>query len=57
VTQIIDGIGLDDFEIELKWQVTRANSTNALDEELRIGEIGRRINSKVKSVKQDGYRK
>jgi hypothetical protein len=31
------------------------NSTNVLDEELRIGEIGRRMNSKVKSVKQGGY--
>jgi hypothetical protein len=28
--------------------VTRVNSTNVLDEELRIGRIGRRINSKVK---------
>jgi hypothetical protein len=33
-------------------QVTRVNSTNVLDEGLRIGEIGRRMNSKVKSVKQ-----
>jgi hypothetical protein len=31
------------------------NSTNVLDEGLRIGEIGRRMNSKVKSVKQGGY--
>jgi hypothetical protein len=38
-------------------QVTRVNSTNVLDEGLRIGEIGRRMNSKVKSVKQGGYRK
>jgi hypothetical protein len=30
--------------------VTRANSTNVLDEGLRIGEIGRRMNSKVKLV-------
>jgi hypothetical protein len=37
--------------------MTRVNSTNVLDEGLRIGEIGRRINSKVKSVKQGGYRK
>jgi hypothetical protein len=35
--------------------VTRVNSTNVLDEGLRIGEIGRRINSKVNSVKQGGY--
>jgi hypothetical protein len=30
--------------------LTRVNSTNVLDEGLRIGEIGRRINSKVKLV-------
>jgi hypothetical protein len=30
--------------------VTRVNSTNALDEGLRIREIGRRMNSKVKLV-------
>jgi hypothetical protein len=28
--------------------VTRVNSTNVLDEGLRIGEIGRQMNSKVK---------
>jgi hypothetical protein len=33
----------------------RVNSTNVLDEGLRIGEIGRRMNSKVNSVKQGGY--
>jgi hypothetical protein len=37
--------------------LTRVNSTNVLDEGLRIGGIGRRINSKVKSVKQGVYRK
>jgi hypothetical protein len=37
--------------------VTRFNSTNVLDEGLRIGGIGRRISSKVKSVKQGVYRK
>jgi hypothetical protein len=37
--------------------MTRVNSTNVLDEGLRIGEIGRRMNSKVKSVKQGVYRK
>jgi hypothetical protein len=37
--------------------VTRVNSTNVLDEGLRIGEIGRRMNSKVKSVKQGLYQK
>jgi hypothetical protein len=30
--------------------VTWVNSTNVLDEGLRIGEIGRRMNSKVKLV-------
>jgi hypothetical protein len=30
--------------------VTRVNSTNVLDEGLRIGEIGRRMNLKVKLV-------
>jgi hypothetical protein len=33
----------------LRW-VTRVNSTNVLNEGLRIGEIGRRMNSKVKLV-------
>jgi hypothetical protein len=37
--------------------VTRVNSTNVLDEGLRIGGIGRRMNSKVKLVKQGMYRK
>jgi hypothetical protein len=39
------------------WLVTRVNSTNVLNEGLRIGEIGRRMNSKVKSVKQGVCRK
>jgi hypothetical protein len=39
------------------WALTRVNSTNVLDEGLRIGEIGRRMNSKVKSVKQGVYQK
>jgi hypothetical protein len=38
-------------------QVTRVNTTNVLDEGLRIGEVGRQMNSKVKSVKQGAYRK
>jgi hypothetical protein len=38
-------------------QLTRVNSTNVLDKGLRIGEIERRMNSKVKSVKQGGYQK
>jgi hypothetical protein len=37
--------------------VTRVNSTNVLDEGLRIEEIGLQMNSKVKSVKQGVYRK
>jgi hypothetical protein len=37
--------------------VTRVNSTNVLDEGLRIGDTGRRMNSKVESVKQGGYQK
>jgi hypothetical protein len=37
--------------------VTRVNLTNVLDEGLRIGGVGRRMNSKVKSVKQGVYRK
>jgi hypothetical protein len=34
-----------------------ANSTNVLDEGLRIGKIGHRMNSKIKSIKQGMYRK
>jgi hypothetical protein len=37
--------------------VMRVNSTNVLDEGLRIGEIGRRMNSKVKLVEIGVYRK
>jgi hypothetical protein len=37
--------------------VTRVNSTNVLDEGLRIGEIGRQMNSKVRLVKIGVYRK
>jgi hypothetical protein len=36
-------------------QVMRVNSTNVPDEGLRIGGVGRRMNSKVKSVEQDVY--
>jgi hypothetical protein len=43
--------------LEAAYQLTRVNSTNVLDEGLRIGKIGHRMNSKVKSVKQGGYRK
>jgi hypothetical protein len=35
--------------------LTWVNSTNVLDEGLRIGGVGRRMNSKVKSVKQGVY--
>jgi hypothetical protein len=48
---------LEDYEGTLTEQlgsllwVTRVNSTNVLDEGLRIGEIGRWMNSKVKLVK------
>jgi hypothetical protein len=38
-------------------QVMWVDSKNFLDEGLMIGEIGRRMNSKVKSVKQGGYQK
>jgi hypothetical protein len=38
-------------------QVTRVNSTNVLDEGLKIREIGRRMNSKVKLVEIGVYRK
>jgi hypothetical protein len=41
----------------LQVSLTRVISTNVLDEGLRIEEIGRRMNSKVKLVKQGGYRK
>jgi hypothetical protein len=37
--------------------LTRVNSTNVQYEGLRIGGIGRQMNSKVKSVKQGVYRK
>jgi hypothetical protein len=37
--------------------VTRVNSTNVLNGGLRIEEVGRRMNSKVKSVKQGVYQK
>jgi hypothetical protein len=38
-------------------QLTRVNSTNVLDEGLRIGEIERRMNSKVRLVEISVYRK
>jgi hypothetical protein len=49
---------LNELKKQLKEQlVTRVNSTNVQYEGLRIGGIGRRMNSKVKSVKQGVYRK
>jgi hypothetical protein len=38
-------------------RLTRVNSINVLDEGLRIEEIGRRMNSKVRLVKISVYRK
>jgi hypothetical protein len=37
--------------------LTRVNLTNVQYEGLRIGGVGRRMNSKVKSVKRGVYRK
>jgi hypothetical protein len=46
-------------KMQVYWllSVTRVNSANVLDEGLRIGEIGRRMNSKVKLVETSVYRK
>jgi hypothetical protein len=41
----------------MEGSLTRFNSANVLDEGLRIGEIGRRMNSKVKLVETGVYRK
>jgi hypothetical protein len=38
-------------------KLTRVNSTNVLDEGLRIGKIGHQMNSKVKLVEIGVYRK
>jgi hypothetical protein len=45
------------FEREASRSLTRVNSTNVLDEGLRIREIGRRMNSKVRLVEISVYRK
>jgi hypothetical protein len=45
------------FNVENHLQLTRVNSTNVLNEGLRIGEIGRRMNSKVKLIEIGVYRK
>jgi hypothetical protein len=52
--ETLEGFPLSPWDYQL---VTRANSTNVLDEGLRTGETGRRMNSKVKSVKQGVCRK
>jgi hypothetical protein len=41
---------IEEDQSGLGQELTRVNSTNVLDEGLRIGEIGRRMNSKVKLV-------
>jgi hypothetical protein len=51
-----------DKRIKIVWSdrgggVTRVNSTNVLDEGLRIGETGSRMNSKVRLVEISVYRK
>jgi hypothetical protein len=43
--------------VECRCVCARANSTNVLNEGLRIGGVGHRMNSKVKLVKQGAYRK
>jgi hypothetical protein len=53
----IDGEIQNSSTIGRRRSVTRGNSTNVLDEELRIGEIGHQMNSKVKLVEIDVYRK
>jgi hypothetical protein len=45
------------FTILLALMLTRVNLTNVLDEGLRIGGIGRQMNSKVRLVKISIYRK
>jgi hypothetical protein len=45
------------FWEEIIERSTRVNMTNILDEGLRIGEIGRRMNSKVRLVEISVYRK
>jgi hypothetical protein len=50
------GRSLPDQAFDAK-QVTRVNSTNVQDEGHRIGGVGRRMNAKVKSVKQGVCRK
>jgi hypothetical protein len=51
-TDLADWHGCLDFlfHLPVALVVTRVNSTNVLNEGLRIGEIGHRMNSKVKLV-------
>jgi hypothetical protein len=55
--ELVESIGLCSIAMAEIWPVTRVNSTNVLDEGLMIGEVGRRMNSKVKSVEQGAYGK
>jgi hypothetical protein len=51
-----EGSSEDTLDLEVSpGRVTRVNSTNVLDEGLRIGGVRRRMNSKVNSVKQGVY--
>jgi hypothetical protein len=45
------------LRLSIQYYLRGLISTNALDEGLRIGGVGRWMNSKVKSVKQGVYRK
>jgi hypothetical protein len=49
--------GIETYLVVCILILTRVNSTNVLDEGLRIGEIGRRMNSKVRLVEIGVYRK
>jgi hypothetical protein len=64
LTLQVPRICLIDFLVEHRYphtqfiqRMTRVNSTNVLNEGLRIGEIGRQMNSKVKLVEIGMYRK
>jgi hypothetical protein len=45
------------YSMDVILPLTMVNSANVLDEGLRIGGIGRRMNSKVKLVETGVYRK
>jgi hypothetical protein len=53
----LDSTTIDPKTRSPKHYVTRFNSANVLNEGLRIGEIGHRMNSKVKLVEIGVYRK